>query len=331
MSQASSSADKRIAVFEKFAHPVTADILGRDHSITIDMLQLSDSDAENWQALSAAHGYQIRAARDELPDQFFANGEFMARCPNMLVVSSMGAGFDTVDLDACTAAGVIAVNQAGGNAEAVAEHALGLMLTLSKRVGETDQFMRGQDGIERNAYMGRNIQGKTLGIIGMGRVGQTLARCARGFEMDIIYYNRTRLSPDLEQGAVYYDNLDDVLPKCDVLSLNCPVTDETRGFFNEERINQLSPGTIFVNTARGALVDEAALVAALKSGHIAAAGLDVYINEPGGNLDLAALPNTFLLPHIGSANKETRDAMGFRALDNLDAYFAGNPPGDRVA
>ncbi|MBT7145458.1 MAG: D-glycerate dehydrogenase, partial [Rhodospirillales bacterium] len=99
----------------------------------------------------------------------------------------------------------------------------------------------------------------------------------------------------------------------------------------EERINQLSPGTIFVNTARGALVDEAALVAALKSGHIAAAGLDVYINEPGGNLDLAALPNTFLLPHIGSANKETRDAMGFRALDNLDAYFAGNPPGDRVA
>ena len=145
-------AEKRIVVFEKFAHPVTADILGRDPSITIDWLQLGDTEAENWQALSAAHGYQIRAARDELPLQFHCDGDFLARCPNMLVISSMGAGYDTVDVEACSRAGVIVVNQAGGNAEGVAEHALGMMLMLSKRVGETDRFMRAQNGIGRNDF-----------------------------------------------------------------------------------------------------------------------------------------------------------------------------------
>ncbi|MBT3557680.1 MAG: D-glycerate dehydrogenase [Rhodospirillales bacterium] len=260
--------------------------------------------------------------------------ELVARLPECVkIVANFSVGVDHCDLNALAAKGIVVTNTPDVLSDATAETAMLVMLGAARRASEGERMMR--DGSWKSwspAFMvGTAITGKTLGIIGMGRVGQTLARCARGFEMDIIYYNRTRLSPDLEQGAVYYDNLDDVLPKCDVLSLNCPVTDETRGFFNEERINQLSPGTIFVNTARGALVDEAALVAALKSGHIAAAGLDVYINEPGGNLDLAALPNTFLLPHIGSANKETRDAMGFRALDNLDAYFAGNPPGDRVA
>ena len=181
---------KRIVYFENFADPVTGTILARDPSIHVQRLELSTSDAENWQAFSAAHGYQIRAARDELPEHFFANGNFLVRCPNMLVVSSMGAGFDTVDLDACSAAGVIVVNQAGGNAEAVAEHALGMMLSLSKRTGETDQFMRAQDGIARNSYMGRNIQGKTMGLIGLGHIGRRMAElCGSLFGMRILAYD----------------------------------------------------------------------------------------------------------------------------------------------
>lgn len=179
--------------------------------------------------------------------------------------------------------------------------------------------------------VGSAITGKRLGIIGMGRVGQTVAKRARGFDMEIHYYNRNRLAEADEHGALFHESIEDLLPVCDVLSLNCPATPETTNLLSAERLALMPDGAIVVNTARGALVDESALVDALKSGKIAAAGLDVYRTEPGGNREIAALPNTFLLPHIGSANKETRDAMGFRALDNLDAFFTGREPGDRVA
>jgi lactate dehydrogenase-like 2-hydroxyacid dehydrogenase len=260
--------------------------------------------------------------------------DLVSRLPNCIkIVANFSVGVDHCDLAAFEERGIVVTNTPDVLSDATAETAMLLMLGAARRAGEGERMMR--DGTWKDwspAFMvGAAITGKTLGIIGMGRVGQTLAKRARGFDMNVIYYNRTRLSPDLEQGAVYCETLEKLLPNCDVLSLNCPSTPETQGFFNEAIINQLKPGTILVNTARGALVDEAALITALKSGQIAAAGLDVFVTEPGGNPEIAKLPNTFLLPHIGSANKETRDAMGYRALDNLDAYFAGNPPGDRVA
>jgi len=149
--------------------------------------------------------------------------------------------------------------------------------------------------------------------------------------MEVHYHNRTRLHRDEEQGAIFHQTVDDLLAHADVLSLHCPVTPETKGFMTIEKFDLLPDGAIFVNTARGALVDENGLVAALKSGKLFAAGLDVYGDEPGGNPELAKLDNVFMLPHIGSATKETRIAMGFRAIDNLDAVFAGREPGDRVA
>ncbi len=179
--------------------------------------------------------------------------------------------------------------------------------------------------------VGTQVTGKRFGVIGMGRVGQVAAQRARGFDMDIHYYNRKRLDPATENGATYHDSIEALLPQCDVLSLHCPATPETRQLLNAERIALLPDGAIVVNTARGAIIDEAALVAALKSGKVAAAGLDVYAEEPTTNSSFKDLPNTFLMPHIGSATADTRDAMGFRALDNLDAIFAGREPGDRVA
>ncbi len=179
--------------------------------------------------------------------------------------------------------------------------------------------------------VGTQVTGKRFGVIGMGRVGQVAAQRARGFDMDIHYYNRKRLDPATENGATYHDSIEALLPHCDVLSLHCPATPETRQLLNAERIALLPDGAIVVNTARGAIIDEAALVAALKSGKVAAAGLDVYAEEPTTHSSFKDLPNTFLMPHIGSATADTRDAMGFRALDNLDAIFAGREPGDRVA
>ena len=179
--------------------------------------------------------------------------------------------------------------------------------------------------------VGQQVTGKRIGIVGMGRVGRVMARRARGFDMEVHYYNRNRLPPELEEGAVFHEDLDELLAVSEFLSLHCPATAETTGLMNAERLARLPEGAILVNTARGALVDEDALIAALRSGRLAAAGLDVFCLEPGGNPEFATLDNIFMLPHIGSATRDTRDAMGFRALDNLDAFFAGREPGDRVA
>lgn len=178
--------------------------------------------------------------------------------------------------------------------------------------------------------VGTQITGKTLGIVGMGRVGQVTARRARGFDMAIHYHNRRRVPAGIEAGAVYHEDLDSLLGACDIVSLHCPATPQTHHLMNDARIARMRRGVIVVNTARGALVDDEALQAALRSGHVAAAGLDVFNDEPGIHPGYRELDNTFLLPHIGSATRETRDAMGHRALDNLDAIFAGREPADRV-
>ncbi len=179
--------------------------------------------------------------------------------------------------------------------------------------------------------VGVQVTGKRLGILGMGRVGQVVAKRARGFDMEIYYHNIRRLPPELEDGAVYHDNLMDMLPLCDFISIHCNATPQTTGMMNSERLNMLPDGAIYVNAARGAIHDDDALVEALQSGKLKAAGIDAYNNEPNIDARFAKLTNTFLMPHIGSVAAETRDGMGFRALDNLDAFFKGEEPGDRVA
>ena len=178
--------------------------------------------------------------------------------------------------------------------------------------------------------VGTQVTGKRVGIVGMGRVGQVMAQRCRGFGMEVHYHNRSRLSAELEHGAVFHETIETLLPVSEFLSLHCPATPETTGLMNAQRLALMPKGAILVNTARGALIVENDLIAALKSDRLAAAGLDCFVTEPGGNPALADLPNVFMLPHIGSATRETRDAMGFRALDNLDAFFAGREPRDRL-
>jgi len=179
--------------------------------------------------------------------------------------------------------------------------------------------------------VGTQVTGKRLGIVGLGRVGRVVAKRAQGFDMQIHYHNRQRLAPELEQGAAYHPTPEDLMPHCDFLALHCVASPATTGLLNAARIVLLPDGAIVVNASRGAVVDDDALIAALKSGKLAAAGLDVYNDEPDIRSEYRQLSNVFLMPHIGSATKETRDAMGFRALDNLDAVFAGREPRDRVA
>ena len=258
----------------------------------------------------------------------------VAKLPERLkAIANFSVGVDHCDLDAARSRGLIITNTPDVLADATAETTMLLMLGAARRASEGERLLRaGKWDSWSPAFMvGVQVTGKQLGIIGMGRVGQVTAKRARGFDMTVHYYNRTRLPGHLEQGALYHESLETLLPECQFLALHCPATPETADLLNAERIAKLPNGAIVVNTARGNVVDEDALLAALKSGKLYAAGLDVYKNEPFIRDDFAKLNNTFLLPHIGSATRETRDAMGYRALDNLDAIFAGKEPRDRVA
>ena len=253
--------------------------------------------------------------------------------PRLKIIANHSVGTDHVDLVAAKAAGVVVTNTPDVLSDATAEIAILCMLGAARRGAEGDAMVRsGQWTFWSPDFMvGRQVTAKRFGVLGMGRVGQVTAQRARGFGMEIHYHNRSRLPAELEKGAIFHDTLESLLGSSDVLSLHCPVTADNTGILNARTLALLPDRAIVVNTARGALIDEDALVDALASGKLFAAGLDVFQTEPVGNPALAALPNVFLLPHIGSATEETRDAMGMRALDNLDAFFAGKEPGDRVA
>lgn len=250
--------------------------------------------------------------------------------PRLKIIANHSVGVDHCDLPALKVRGIVVTNTPDVLSDATAEIAFLLMLGAARKAVEGDRLMRtGKWDFWSPSFMvGKQVSGARLGIIGMGRVGQAVAKKARGFDMEIHYYNRNRLSPEKEQGAIFHESVDTLLPKSDFLSMHCPATPQTKGMVNESFLNQLPDGAVFVNTARGALVDESALIEALKSGKLFAAGLDCFVTEPMGNPAFAELDNVFMLPHIGSATVTTRDAMGARALDNLDAYFKGDTPKD---
>lgn len=250
------------------------------------------------------------------------------------IIANFSVGYDHVDTAAAKARGIVVTNTPDVLSDATAEIAMLLMLGAARRASEGERLVRSAAWKDWSPsfMVGTQVTGKRFGVIGMGRVGRVTASRARGFDMDVHYFNRNKLSDDLEAGATFHANVDDLLANADVLSIHCPATPETTGLLNEEKIDKLPDGAVVVNTSRGAVVNDDDLIAALKSGKVAAAGLDVFNGEP---VDIhpgyRELDNVFLLPHIGSATHETRDGMGFRALDNLDAFFAGKEPNDRVA
>jgi len=263
------------------------------------------------------------------------SAETIARLPERVkVIANFSVGVDHVDLDAARQKGVIVTNTPDVLSDATAEIAILLMLGAARRASEGERLVRNRQWKDWSpAFMvGRQVTGKRLGILGLGRVGQVVAQRARGFDMTIHYHNRSPLDPDQAAGATYHDSVEGLLANVDVLSIHCPASEATRGLLNRERIALMHADAIIVNTSRGGVIDDDALVQALKNGDIGAAGLDVYNGEPDNIHDeYRNLDNVFLLPHIGSATHETRQAMGYRAIDNLLAVFASAEPGDRVA
>ena len=249
------------------------------------------------------------------------------------IVASFGVGTEHLDLAAAKARGIVVTNTPEVLTDATAEAALLLLLGAARRAYEGQEMLRSGrwTGWTPTQLMGHQLSGKRLGIVGMGRIGQAMARRARGFGVEIHYTDQQRLPPEKEEGALFHPTLEELLPLSQLLSLHAPSTPETRHLLDARRLALLPRGAIVVNSARGDLVDDEALIGALRSGQVAAAGLDVFQGEPAVNPGYRNLPNTFLLPHMGSATVETRDAMGFRALDNVDAVLSGRPARDRVA
>ncbi len=249
------------------------------------------------------------------------------------LIATFSVGFEHINIAAARACGLTVTNTPDVLTDATADIALLCLLGAARRAGEGEALMRAGawTGWAPTHMMGTHLGGKRLGIVGMGRIGRAVAARARAFGMTIHYQNRRRLTREQEHAAVYHDTIESLLGVSDVLSLHCPATPQTTGLLNAERLALLPPGAIVVNTARGTIIDDGALIEALKSGRVAAAGLDVYAAEPDIHPGYAARPNTFLLPHLGSATVETRNAMGFRALDNLDAVLLrGVDPPDPV-
>jgi lactate dehydrogenase-like 2-hydroxyacid dehydrogenase len=261
------------------------------------------------------------------------DAETIGKLPaSVKVIGTFSVGFDHVDMAAARARGIPVVNTPDVLSVATAECAMLLILAAARRAGEGERLVRSRswDGWAPTQLMGTLVSGRRLGIFGMGRIGRELARMAAGFDMKVHYRDHVKLPPELERGATFHDQDESFLAACDVLSLNAPGGAGTRHWLDAERIAQLPRGAIVANAARGTLIDDAALVAALKSGQVAAAGLDVYNNEPLVDERYFELENVVLLPHLGSATTETRDAMGHIVLDGIDAVLAGKTPRNLV-
>jgi lactate dehydrogenase-like 2-hydroxyacid dehydrogenase len=252
---------------------------------------------------------------------------------SLRVISTYSVGTNHIDLEAARARGMVVTYTPDATTEATADLAMLLLLAACRRAHEFQLQLRDGGWGAWNAWanLGTDPAGKTLGLVGMGRIGRAVAKRARAFGMDIAYHQRSRLSPELEAGAVYHPTLEGLFQASAIVSLHTPSTDETKGFINRRSLSWLPDGAVFVNTARGDQVVDDDLIAALRSGKLAAAGLDVFAGEPNLDRRYLDLPNAYLLPHIGTSTVETRDRMGLDAIANLEDVFAGREPRWRVA
>jgi lactate dehydrogenase-like 2-hydroxyacid dehydrogenase len=247
-------------------------------------------------------------------------------------IATFSVGFEHVDLEAARQRGIVVTNTPDVLTEATADVAMLCLLGAARRAFEGEALVRTDswDGWAPTQLLGVELNGAALGIVGLGRIGQAVARRARAFGMQIHYHDAARLPEDREQGAIFHPTLDELLPQVRFLSLHCPASPDSRHMINERTLSLLPRGAVLINTARGPLVDDEAVLAALSDGRLFAAGLDVYAGEPELHPGYRTQRNCFLLPHLGSATVETRNAMGFRCLDNLDAVLRGEPAPDAL-
>jgi len=302
---------KSVVWFDDGKRPNVADLLEKEADISVQRLAYDAPQPDIWQALSAAHVYCITSTRQELPAQYRCDASLLARCPDLLAVSTSGAGYDTVDAAAATEAGVLVVNQSGANADAVAEHALAMLLALAKNIAQADRSLRSGQRRSRELFKGWNATGRTVGIIGIGNTGRRLARmCSVGLQMNVLACDPYLTAEEIRARAASKVDLATLLAESRFVSIHCPYSEETRNMIGERELAAMQPGSYLVTTARGGIVDEQALAAALKSGHLAGAGVDVWNEEPpASSHPLLALDNVIATHHTAGITHDSRNNM----------------------
>ena len=300
------------------------EILKQEFDVT---LNLEDNPYPYEELIKLVNNYDglISTSFDKLDKNFFDN-----LTGRLKVIGHVGVGYDNINIQSAKEKNIKVSNTPNVLNDAVAEITILLILASSRRIGEAYNLVKTNTWKDHRPditklMVGNEITGKTLGIIGMGRIGQIVADRARAFNMKIIYFNRNKLSKDLEKDAAYYSDLKSMLPNCDYVSLHTPATPETKNIINSETLKLFPKHSVFINTSRGSTVDDDALINALKNKKIYGAGLDVFNNEPNLDKRYLELDNCFVLPHVGSATHETRLAMSMLAVNNLKCFFSNKP------
>lgn len=312
----------------RYLNPPYADILAQRPEIRLDKLEADAPAPAAAPILSAAHAYQVSSARDELPAPYHVHRELLARTPNLLVVSTGGAGFDTVNVKDCTDAGVLVVNQTGGNADAVASHVLAMVLALSKQIVQTNHALRKGTMHDRNAFTGNDIHGRTIGIVGLGNVGRRIAGlCRTLFGMQVLAYDPYLDEKTMAERGATKVELDELMRRSDFVSINCPLDDGSRRMIGAKQFALMQKHAYFITTARGFIHDEAALADALRNKQIAGAGLDVFDKEPPpADHPLLQFDNVIVSPHMAGVTREARANMGKIAAEQMILTLDGKRP-----
>ena len=300
------------------------EILKKEFDVT---LNLEDKPYNYEELIKLANEYDglISTSFDKLDKNFFDNLN-----GKLKIIGHVGVGYDNINTQSAKEKNIKVSNTPNVLNDAVAEITILLILASSRRIGEAYNLVKSNTWKDHRPditklMVGNEITGKTLGIIGMGRIGQIVADRARAFKMKIVYYNRNKLSNDLEKDATYYPDLKSMLPNCDYISLHTPATPETKNIINSESLKLFPKHSVFINTSRGWTVDDDALIEALQNKKIYGAGLDVFNNEPNLDKRYLKLENCFVLPHVGSATHETRLAMSMLAVNNIKCFFSQKP------
>lgn len=318
----------RIGYVGYVPHQNFFDTCAADPALEVVRVPLEADVGEAVQILSSCHGYYAMASRDELPRHLHVNEALLARLPHLLMVASTGAGYDTCDPDACTAAGVALVNQAGGNAEGVAEHAVGLMLGCLKRVPEAHAAMKAGQAQDRGALMGRELRGRVVGLVGCGHVGMRVAEIVRAaFGCEVLACDPFVDAATLAARGATKVEMDELLARADVVSLHCRLTPATRGLIGRAQFAAMKKGVVFITTARGSIHDEEALLEALETGHVAAAGLDVWeVEPPPPSHPLLHHPAVMASQHTAGVTHESRANITKIAALAFGELAAGRMP-----
>lgn len=323
---------REIVHFANWPDPAGGQLISQQSDIKMVAMAKTAPDAQNWAALERAHGYMLSSLTLP-PSQWDVADPLFKRAASLLAVCTTGAGYDPLDVDACTRAGVLACCQVGANKEAVAEHALGLMLALSKRIGITDHALRDLDVLDREKYWGHDIVGMTLGVVGIGNIGARLAELCRGpLRMKVLAYDPLLTAEQIRARGAEPVSLPDLLKQSDFVSVHCPRSKETTNMFNRAAFAAMKPTAYFLNTARHGIHNEADLYDALKSNVIAGAGIDVFENEPPPRSHpLFTLENIIVTPHIAGVTYESRRNMAVEGANQWMAILRGEiPPEGRL-